>query len=158
VVSGIIEKHYQARARRIRADLDISKNTKTDRNEGMALTLSSIANMFDTAYKNVQKSFQHQLDETDSGDTKTATMLSSQAMLQLSPEQAESFIEQLNELVDQYANINHPDGLHFGLTIVFNPNYHISLAKVEEGALPSDDFQEPLIDMENAGVPIPPQL
>ncbi len=158
VISGIIEKHYQIRARRIRADLDISKNSRLGPNEGMALTLTSISTMFDTAYKNVDLSFQHRLQETDTADDETATMLFSQAMMQLSPEQAEDFIDQVNELIRTYAEINHPDGLVFGLTIVFNPNYHIDIPKSEGQSLGSVNFQNPLNHIENSIVRIPPQL
>jgi DNA-binding transcriptional ArsR family regulator len=154
VVSGIIEKHYQVRARRIRAELDISKHTNLDRDEGMALTLASIATMFDTAYKNVERSFRHRLQETDSGDDEKIAMLSSQAVLQLSPEQAKSFIDKLNELVSEYEDIDYPDGLPFGLTIVFNPNYHLKTKKTKfETATLS---QLPTIDMKEPH--IPPQL
>ena len=158
VVSGIIEKHYQIRARRIRADLDISKHTNLDHDEGMALTLTSITTMFDNAYNNIKKSFQHRLQETEPGDDETATMLSSQAMLQLSPEQAEDFIAKVNELVNEFADINHPDGLVFGLTIVFNPNYHIDIPKSEGQSLGSADFQNPLNTIDDSNVRIPPQL
>ena len=158
VVSGIIEKHYQIRAKRIRADLDLSKNTQMDRYDGAALTLSSIANMFDVAYKNVEKSFQHRLDETALGDDESATMLSTQAMMQLSPEQAEGLIEKLNALIQQYADLNHPDGLAFGLTIVFNPNYHMKISKGPKERENTANSQKSRIDMENSGVRIPPQL
>ena len=158
VVSGIIEKHYQVRARRIRVDLNISKNTEMDRDEGLALTLSSIATMFDTAYKNLEASFQHHLQEADSEDEQTTTMLSFQAMLQLSLGQAAQFVDQLNELIDQYAQIHHPDGLVFGLTIVFNPNYHITTTGAEESAVGMANYQNPLLDMDKKGVHIPPQL
>ena len=158
VVSGIIEKHYQIRAKRIRADLDISKHANIDRSEGMALTLSSIATMFDSVYKNIEKSFQYRLQEGEPEDDETAMMLSSQAMMQLSPAQAEAFIDKVNALIAEYADINHPGGLAFGLTIVFNPNYHISIPRVDQETSNAANFQESLVDMENTGIPIPPQL
>jgi len=154
VVSGIIEKHYQIRARRIRADLDLSKNAEINRDEGMAITLSSIATMFDTAYKNLEQSFQHRLQETSSTDDEKVAMLSSQSMLQLSPQQAADFIDKVNELVNEYADINHPDGLHFCLTIVFNPNYHIETKKTNFD--PGSLRQLPTIDKKESH--LPPQL
>lgn len=158
VISGIIEKHYQIRARRIRADLDISKNSRLDPNEGMALTLTSISTMLDTAYKNIDLSFQYRLQETDDDQDEMTTMLFSQAMMQLSPEQAQDFINQVNKLISRYTEINHPDGSVFGLTIVFNPNYHIDIPKSEGQSLGSANFQNPLNPIDDSSVRIPPQL
>lgn len=157
VVSGIIEKYYQIAAKRIRADLDISKNATIDRDEGIALTLSSLKIMFDKAYMNVEKSLQHRMQESDE-EQETATMLTSQAMMQLSLEQAENFIAEVNQLINEYTRINNPDGLAFGLTIVFNPNYHIEIPKNDAQSLSSGNFQDPLSPRKNKGVRIPPQL
>lgn len=158
VVSGIIEKYYQIAAKHIRADLDISKNATIDRDEGMALTLSSLRTMFDEAYTNVEKSLRHRLQENDAEEQETTKMLTSQAMLQLSPEQAENFITEVNQLIDHYTEISNFDGLVFGLTIVFNPNYHIKNPKNTALSLESEKFQDRLDTRENKGIPIPPQL
>lgn len=158
VVSGIIEKYYQIAAKHIRVDLDISKNAIIDRNEGMTLTLSSLKTMFAEAYKNVEKSLHHRLQERDTEEQETAKMLSSQAMLQLSPEQAESFITEVNQLIARYSEISNPDGLAFGLTILFNPNYHIEIPKNEAQSLGSGNFQDSLDTRENKGIHLPPQL
>ena len=159
VVSGIIEKHYQIKARRIRADLNISKNSGIAPDEGMAITLSSIATMFDSSYKNIEKSLRNRVqEETDLGSDETATMLSTQAMLQLSPEQAKDFIDRVNDLINEYAEINQIDGLAFGLTIVFHPNYHIDLPKNTDQMLGSGKFLDPLNNLENTNLRIPPQL
>jgi len=158
VVSGIIEKHYQVRAKKIRVDLDISKNTKIDRNEGMVLALSSVATMFDAAHKNVEKSFQQRLEETQEGEHESVPMHTSQATLQLSPEQASDFIARLNSLVNEFDEIKNPDGLAFGLTILFNPNYHITIPQNEDEILNSENIQNEMKNIENTGVRIPPQL
>ena len=158
VVSGIIEKHYQVCAKKIRADLDISKNTNIDRDEGIALALSSIATMFDTAHNNVEKSFQRRLETTQDGEYETVAMLTSQAMMQLSPQQAEEFIVKVNALASEYADINEPDGLAFGLTILFNPNYHIPIPQNEEQTSWPADLPDGVRNIENTGVRIPPQL
>ncbi len=158
VVSGIIEKHYQISAKKIRADFDISKNTKLDRNEGMALALSSISNMFEIAQTNVEKSFQHRLEETQEGEHKSVPMLTSQAVLQLSPEQAGDFIARLNTIVNEFEEIKNLEGLAFGLTILFNPNYHLDIPQNEVHSVDFGDFQDPLDTRENKGVRIPPQL
>lgn len=154
VVSGIIEKHYQIRARRIRAELDISKNLNENQDEGTALTLSSITSMFDSAYNNIEKSLRYHLQEAAYNDADPVTMLTSHIMMQLTPRQSEEFIGKLNDLVNQYADINHPVGLPFGLTIVFNPNYHLqtkmqNLRPGELNRIPPIDNKEPYI---------PPQL
>ena len=154
VVSGIIEKHYQIRAKKLRADLDISKNTALDRDEGMALALSSIQTMFDTAYQNLEDSFQARLKAADDGESDPVGMLSSQATMQLSPEEARAFIEEVNALISKYADINNPGGLPFGLALVFNPNYHLKTAR--ETPKPGRLNQIPSID--NKDPHIPPQL
>ncbi len=158
VVSGILEKHYQVRARKIRADIDISQNTNIDRDQGMALALSSIATMLDTAYKNVEKSFHQRLEETQNGNHESVAMLTSQAMLQLSSEEAEDLIAKVNELVSEFAEINNPDGLAFGLTILFNPNYHIAIPASQGQSIRSRNFQDEFNKIENFNAHIPPQL
>ena len=154
VVSGIIEKHYQIRARRIRAELDISKNFDKNQDEGAALTLTSIETIFDSAYKNVEQSLRHRMQESNVEDDEPVNMLSSHTMMQLTPRQSEEFISKLNELVKQFADINYPSGLPFGLTIVFNPNYHLQ-TKIQDFR-PGTLRQIPSID--NKEPHIPPQL
>jgi len=132
VVSGIIEKYYQIAAKRIRADLDISKNTTIDRNEGLALTLSSLKNMFDKTYTDVEKSLQCRMQKSDDGEQQeTGKMFSTQAMLQLSLDEAQTFIDEVSEIIDKYGDINNPNGLIFGLTLVFNPNYHLKRERMD---------------------------
>jgi len=132
VVSGIIEKYYQIGAKRIRADLDISKNTTIDRNEGLALTLSSLKNMFDKTYTDVEKSLQYRMQESDDGEQQeTGKMFSTQAMLHLSLDEAQTFIDEISEIIDKYGDIKNPNGLTFGLTLVFNPNYHLKRERMD---------------------------
>lgn len=132
VVSGIIEKYYQIGAKRIRADLDISKNTTIDRNEGLALTLSSLKNMFDKTYTDVEKSLQYRMQESDDGEQQEiGKMFSTQAMLQLSLDEAQTFIDEISEIIDKYGDIKNPNGLTFGLTLVFNPNYHLKRERMD---------------------------
>ncbi|HBX70399.1 MAG TPA: hypothetical protein DEH25_13735 [Chloroflexi bacterium] len=128
VVSGIIEKRYQIRARRIRAELDLSQDSEINRDEGLQLTLSSVSTMFDTAYNNIEKSFRLRLQEIAEAQSnlEKSSWYSSQSMLQLSPEQAQDFTGDLKALVNKYSEVNHPEGLVFGLTILFNPNYHLN--------------------------------
>ena len=134
VVSGIIEKLYQIRARRIRAELDLSQDTQINRNEGLELTLLSISTMLDTAYQNLEKSFRQRVGEIDSGqpDLQKSSWYSSQSMLQLSPQQVQEFSDELKLLVSKYADNNNPEGVVFGLTILFNPNYHLKQPEDEE--------------------------
>jgi DNA-binding transcriptional ArsR family regulator len=154
VVSGIIERHYQIRAKKLRADLDISKNTLINRDEGMALALSSIQTMFNTAYKNLADSFQERLKDTEDGENDPVGMLSSQATMQLSPDEAQEFVDEINTIINKYADINNPNGLPFGLTLVFNPNYHLKTKR--ESPEPNNLNQIPSID--NKEPHFPPQL
>ena len=127
VVSGIIEKLYQIRARRIRAELDLSQDSEINRDEGLELTLSSISMMFDTAYTNLEKSFRKRFQEIEDGQTdlQKSAWYSSQCMLQLSPEQVKEFIREIKELENKYAQKQNKDGQVYGLSLLFNPNYHI---------------------------------
>jgi DNA-binding transcriptional ArsR family regulator len=127
VVSGIIEKLYQIRARHIRAELDLSQDSQINRNEGLELTLSSISTMLDTAYQNLEKSFRLRVEEIEAGqpDLQKSSWYSSQSMLQLSPQQVQEFTDEMKLLVSKYTDQNDPEGQVFGLTILFNPNYHL---------------------------------
>jgi len=127
VVSGIIEKLYQIRAKRIRAELDLSQDTEINRDEGLELTLSSVSTMFDTAYHNLEKSFRRRVKEINEAQTELqkSAWYSSQDMMQLSPAQALEFIEELKALESKYAELQNPEGLVFSLALLFNPNYHI---------------------------------
>ena len=157
VVSGIIEKHYQIRARRIRVDLDISKSTELDRDEGITLTLNSIATMLNTAYKNIEKNFQHFSSGDDLDDDQTTIMLSTQAMMQLSPERAKSFIQCLNDLIAKFSEVDNPDGLYYSLTVLFNPNHHLTTPQ-KCRPIPPRDIREPLLGKDTTSDRIPPQL
>ncbi len=127
IVSGIIEKLYQIRAKRIRAELDLSQDSEINRDEGLQLTLSSVSTMLDTAHQNLEKSFRQRVKEIDEAQTELqkSAWYSSQTMMQLSPEQAQKFVDELKELESKYAKIQNPEGLVFGLSLLFNPNYHI---------------------------------
>lgn len=156
VVSGIIEKQYQIRARRIRVDLDISKSTELDRDEGIALSLDSIATMLNTAYKNIEKSFRQRSNSDDLDDDQTTIMLSTQAMVQLSPERAKSFIQRLNELIDEFSKFDQPGELPYSLTVLFNPNHH--LTALHRGRSIHSDLRAPLLGIDTTSDRIPPQL
>jgi len=160
VVSGIIEKLYQIRARRIRAELDLSQDNEINRNEGLHLTLSSVSNMFDKAYTNLEKSFRQRVQEIEDGqpDLEKSTWLSSQSMMQLSPDQAQAFTEELQELVEKYAAIHNQNGLVFSLAVLFNPNYHIDVAPSIDLQTPRGDFQAQVGRLEKPNVSLPPQL
>ncbi len=128
VVSGIIEKHYQVRAKRLRANMDISQGSKINRDEGMELVLSSIKSMFDTVHGNVEKSLQHRLSETADPDREKVPMHYGQTTMQLSIEDATSLINEIDALAEKYKTINRPDGKVFSFAIVFNPNHHMSVS------------------------------
>jgi DNA-binding transcriptional ArsR family regulator len=157
VVSGIIEKHYQIRARRIRVDLDISKNTELDRDEGVTLSLNSISTMLNTAYKNIEKSFQHRLSSDDLIDDQTIPMLSTQAIMQLSPERAKLLIQRLDDLIAEFSKVDQPGGLPYSLTVLFNPNYHLATHQRGRTTHPRD-LQGALLGKDTTSDRIPPQL
>jgi DNA-binding transcriptional ArsR family regulator len=156
VVSGIIEKHYQACARKIRMDLDVSQNTQIDRDEGLSVALAAIANLFDGAYLNVEKSLRHRRQQTAAVE-ETVPMLTSQASMQLLPEQADEFIARLGELVNEFESRNHPEGLSFSLTVLFNPNHHIPTTKPDPQHQPSD-FQDGIDHLEHSSAKLPPPM
>ena len=137
--------------------MDISKNTSIDRDQGIELTLSSVAGMFDTARKNLELSLRQRRQAGDS-EQQPVTMLSTQAVMQLAPQQAEEFISQINELVEKFSDINNPDGLTFGLAVLFNPNYHMPPSQNKNHIPEPGSLQNPISGIDDRGVPIPPQI
>ncbi len=127
VVSGIIEKHYQIRAKRIRADFNVAGVGEIGRDEKMALTLNSVNSVFETASQNIQRSLKTRLEKTPENlpPEEKAPMYYGYSMLQLSLPQAREFWAEMEALMQKYTQINNPAGLVFGLTLVFNPNYHL---------------------------------
>ena len=134
VVSGIIEKHYQIRAKHLRADLNVAGNGKIDRNEKMELTLTSVKSMFDNAYQNIEKSFLRRYKDTPEGlpEDEKSPMHYGQVLLELSPSQGKEFVVEMEDLIKKYKDIDSPEGMVFGLTVAFNPNYHLSTIKSED--------------------------
>jgi DNA-binding transcriptional ArsR family regulator len=133
VVSGIIEKHYQIRAKRIKADLNVAGSGEISRDEKMELALNSATTMFENAYQNIEKSFKYRLENTpnDLPESEKAPFHYGQSMLQLSPRQGKEFVAELENLIEKYAEINNTEGLVFGLTLAFNPNYHLGVSSEE---------------------------
>ncbi len=134
VVSGIIEKHYQIRAKRIKADLNVAGAGEISRDEKMELALNSVSTMFDNAYQNIEKSFKFRLENSpdDLPESEKAPFHHGQSMLQLSPAQGKDLVAELETLIQKYAEINNPDGITFGLTLAFNPNYHLGTLSTDE--------------------------
>ena len=68
----------------------------------------------------------------------------SQKIMCLSDKQAEELVRRIDQLVNEYAETNHPDGRTFGITILFNPNDHLKpeQTRMESGQL----IQLPTID------------
>jgi hypothetical protein len=97
----------------------------------MVMALSTVLTMFDTAYRDLEESFQYRLKEIDGGEGEQVKLLTSQAVMQLSRQQVETFIDKLNDLVNRYAEIRYPDGFSYGFTLVFNPNYPLNAGKTE---------------------------
>lgn len=131
VVSGIIERHYRIRAKRLRADLNVAGEGQIDDNEKMELTLTSVRSMFDNAYQNIEKSFHRRYEtmpEEFTEEEKNA-MHYGQTLLRLSPSQGREFVDEMEALIKKYEDINAVEGVVFGLTIAFNPNYHLGTSQ-----------------------------
>ncbi|RLD10726.1 MAG: hypothetical protein DRI56_02150 [Chloroflexota bacterium] len=134
IVSGIIEKHYQIRAKRLLVDLNVAGTDNISRDEKMELTLASVRSMFDNAYQNIEKSFQYRYKNTpeELPEDKKNPMHYGQSILQLSPTQGKEFVTEMNALTKKYEDLKTAGGITFGLTVAFNPNYHLSTTQTED--------------------------
>ena len=134
IVSGIIEKHYQIRAKRLLVDLNVVGTDDISRDEKMELTLTSVRSMFDNAYQNIEKSFRHRYKNMpeELPEFKKNPMHYRQSLLQLSSTQGKEFVVEMNALTKKYEDLNTAGGITFGLTVAFNPNYHLSTTQNED--------------------------
>ena len=134
VVSGIIEKHYQIRAKRLLVDLNVVGTDDYSRDEKMELTLASVRSMFDNAYQNIEKSFRHRYKNNpeELPEDKKNPMHYGQSLLQLSSTQGKEIVAEMNALTKKYEDLNTAGGITFGLTVAFNPNYHLSTTQTED--------------------------
>ncbi len=103
VVSGIIEKHYQAAARAyvVARDLLIPGSAVGD--EGLAITLSSV--LTDTR-NDVLDSINGGVISTDADAPKRARVTLGQKRLQLAPDQAEALLSDLQAVMSKYGALS----------------------------------------------------
>jgi DNA-binding transcriptional ArsR family regulator len=158
VISGIVEKQYQIRARKILVNLDIAKHSDSDRDQGGELTLASIKAMLDLAYANVQKSIRQYQEDSQGLQEENAALFSSQVILQLSGDQASELVNRLNVLINEYTALENAKGIPFALTILFNPNFQNSSQQEIQDSDRSNPFFELLGGIEKKSDHIPPQL
>ena len=126
IVSGIVEKQYQAAAFNYRVDRELFSLTSEAGKEGLNVMLTGL---LDDTREDIQKSAEADvLDVSPSeGDDKplNRSLLISRKTLNLSPEAAESFYRRLKALVKEYADLAEtasPDDHPYGLLVALYPS------------------------------------
>jgi DNA-binding transcriptional ArsR family regulator len=138
VVSGIIEKHYQLRARSITVDERIFSVGGADQDEGLELLFTSTNSVFKTAQKEFESSYRliaQQGIDIESLKQKIAKRIG-HTFISLTPEQSFAFQKRLSALLNEFKEIENAskDGaLVYGFTFAFVPYFHLSDEHVVEG-------------------------
>jgi DNA-binding transcriptional ArsR family regulator len=106
LVSGILEKRYQAAARVYRFDHHLLMSSSNTGDEGLDIMLSTV---MDDVKADIKKSVREGVIEIggddDSGKSNTRQLLISRIISRLNHAQAEDFYERLDELVKEFAEL-----------------------------------------------------
>lgn len=109
IVSGIIEKHYQAAAQMIRVKRQLLSPSPDNADaNGLELTVSSlwqdvIANLRESSIQGVIDTSE---DKDDDADINPATLNLRSSNLVLRPEQAEDFLRRYDELLSEFRDLS----------------------------------------------------
>ncbi|MFN2147226.1 MAG: helix-turn-helix domain-containing protein [Anaerolineales bacterium] len=138
LVSGILEKRYQVRARRIRAELDLEGEPDSTGEEKLELVLSSLSAIFNKTQDSLRQSYRHLLRsagrERLEGALETSEIDILHTTLSCNADQAREFRQKLQELVESYlAAEPSPTDKKYKLTVVFHPAYHLNPSEEEPG-------------------------
>jgi len=138
LVSGILEKRYQVRARRFRAELDLAGEGSATGEDALELLLSSLGAVLDKTLAGVEQSFRYLLRSAGRKQVERALAGSEMDIvhttLTLDSERALEFRQKLQALVNAYmAQADESAGNHYKLTIVFNPAYHLKATPEDPG-------------------------
>jgi DNA-binding transcriptional ArsR family regulator len=123
LVSGIVEKRYQIRAHRFRADVDIEPEAGVAHQDEIETIMAPISSVVNNALRHARESIQHHIqiapDEGDEVDDEDWQLI--QRRLFLSQDEAKQFNQRFLEMLEEFS---HPsDGEHqlYYLTILFHP-------------------------------------
>jgi len=135
VVSGIIEKHYQVRARSIGVDDSLFSAGGAIQDEGLELLFTSTSSVFKTAQKEFETSYRmiaQQGVDIESFKKKIMVQIG-HTFLNLTPEQSFAFHERLTSLLNEIREMeDKPEegALVYGFTFAFVPYFHLSDGQV----------------------------
>ncbi|MEZ4671788.1 MAG: helix-turn-helix domain-containing protein [Anaerolineae bacterium] len=105
IVSGIVEKQYQAAAYHYRVDRELFSLTSEAGKEGLNVMLTGL---FDDTREDIQKSAEADVLDVSPNESEgkqlSRSLLISRNTLQLAPDVAEEFYRRLKELVQEYAS------------------------------------------------------
>jgi len=133
LVSGILEKRYQLRARKIRLDLDLEQGEAGEMDETLKLVLASVSSILEKTLNNLAKSYRFLIQSRDPEQIEQALEESEieiqQTTLQVSDERAREFSNRMRELIESYKGspAAEAEGVHaFNLMVVFHPAFHLT--------------------------------
>lgn len=124
VVSGIIEKWYQPRARSFTVDREILTMIEDDekKQQGLEILFDTI---FGSTMADIRQAFEYGLiQKVRPENEENRTMVIQRSRLMLAPQQRVEFITRLKALLEECGHYEHADsddGQAFGLTIAFYP-------------------------------------
>jgi DNA-binding transcriptional ArsR family regulator len=122
LVSGIVEKRYQIRARRLRADVNIEPTFPTDGSEQIESVMGPLSSILDTTRQNLKRSVEAELDRLKTGQSPDMDQIHIQhKVLHLTDEQASQFVHKLEAIIGEYKNAADKTNRPYLLTTVFHP-------------------------------------
>lgn len=125
IVSGIVEKHYQASARRYRVSWGLLSPTDKAFSERIEVMLGGI---FGTAREDMRESIEAGVVKIDSESPSSQRVVLRSARSSLTTEQATEFYGKLRSLldeygfIDRYADVESPDKQLYRLTLLLHPS------------------------------------
>lgn len=120
IVSGIVEKQYQAAALNYRVNRELFKLTSQAGKEGLNVMLTGL---FDDVREDIQQSVEADVLDVSAQEDSPATqsLLLLRHTLYLTPEQAAAFHQRLRALVREYADDALPEQSPYGLLFTVYP-------------------------------------
>lgn len=125
IVSGIVEKHYQASARRYRMSWGLLSPTDKAFNERIEVMLGGI---FGTAREDMRESIEAGVVKIDAESPSSQRVVLRSARSSLTTEQATEFYDKLKALldeygfIDRYTDIESPEKQLYRLTLLLHPS------------------------------------
>lgn len=126
IVSGIIEKHYQASARLYRVDRNLLSPESAQGDQGLDVTLSGL---FGDARNDIRESMQAGVIDTSEDAPEHRRLFITQGPLKLTPEQSTEFYHRLLALVKEFdidANEDNPDAQAYKLLLLLHPSHRLN--------------------------------